>query len=233
MNTIKKLTSLALLLLVVNVHAQETETPVQKGDYKLLKLDVLNLMGLGVQKLHLAYETSPMKPNTNNLPTISLNVMVPFNSLSVIDMNYGLEAGAELRFYQRKRNAKELRAEGLYLGVGLDGGYSNFNRVINYASQTDFRVRKDVDTEFDRTRTGIYALLGGQAKLGDKLYFDASFGLGWSNVNVAATSNTTQAGFVSESGEINEVFYLMYREGKAQRLYTPVSVSIGYNFGTR
>lgn len=232
MNTIKKIASLILLLLVVNVHGQDTETPVQKGDYKLLKLDILNLMGLGVQKLHMAYETSPMKANANNLPTISLNATIPFNSLNVIDINYGIEAGAELRFYQRKRSAKELQAEGLYLGVGLDGGYTNFNKVNNYYSETDSRIRKEIDTEYSRTRTGIYALLGGQAKLGDKLYFDASLGLGWSNVNVEAASKTEQAGFF-QSSEINEIFYLLYREGKAQRLYTPVSVSIGYNFGAR
>jgi len=231
MNSIRKITLLALLLVAVSVNAQDTEAPVKKGDYKLLKLDVLNLMGLGVQKLHLAYESSPMKANANNLPTISLNATVPFNSLNVIEMNYGFEAGAELRFYQRKRNATELLAEGLYLGVGLDGGYTNFNRIVTYRA-TDFSGGKEVDTEYNRTRTGIYALLGGQAKLGEKLYFDTSFGLGWSNVNVNATTSTTQPGF-TQQGQISEIFYLLYREGKAQRLYTPVSVSIGYNFGSR
>lgn len=231
MNKIKQLLTLGLLLAVVNLNAQDTKQPVQKGDYKILKLDVLNLMGLGVQKLHLAYETTPMRANANNLPTVGFNVKVPFNSLNVIDMNYGVEAGAELRFYQRKRNAEVLLPEGLYLGVGLDGGYTNFNRVINYQAQ-NFQGGKEIDTEFNRTRTGIYALLGGQAKLGDKLYFDASFGLGWSNVNVEATTSTIQDGFFQES-EISEIFYLLYREGKAQRLYTPVSVSIGYNFGNR
>ncbi|MDB4161931.1 hypothetical protein N9772_06170 [Bacteroidia bacterium] len=231
MKIFKKIATIALLITVVNVHAQDVEPPVKKGDYKLLKLDILNLMGLGVQKLHVAYETSPMKANANNLPTISLNATIPFNSLNVIDINYGIEAGAELRFYQRKRNANTLLAEGLYLGIGIDGGYTNFNRVVEYRAN-NFSGGQEVDTEFSRIRTGIYAQLGGQAKLGDKLYFDASFGLGWSNVNVGAATNTTQPGF-SQQSEISEVFYLLYREGKGQRLYTPVSVSIGYNFGAR
>lgn len=231
MNTLRKFIPFFFILSVLNVSAQDEVPPVQKGDYRLVKLDVLNLMGLGVQKLHMSYETSPMRANSNNLPTVNLNVTVPFNSLNVIEMNYGLEVGAELRFYQRKRNSTNLLAEGLYLGVGLDGGYTNFNRVLDYRSET-FTGGKEIDTEFNRTRTGIYALLGGQAKLGEKLYFDANFGLGWSNVNVNPTTNTTQPGFFQPS-EINEIFFLLYREGKAQRLYTPVSVSIGYNFGNR
>ncbi|MFB1003188.1 MAG: hypothetical protein QMC70_03500, partial [Bacteroidia bacterium] len=153
---LKKIATIALLITVVNVHAQDVEPPVEKGDYKLLKLDILNLMGLGVQKLHVAYETSPMKANANNLPTISLNATIPFNSLNVIDINYGIEAGAELRFYQRKRNANTLLAEGLYLGIGIDGGYTNFNRVVEYRAN-NFSGGQEVDTEFSRIRTGIYA----------------------------------------------------------------------------
>ncbi len=231
MNTFKKIATLALLISLVNVHAQDIEAPVIKGDYQLFKLDILNLMGLGVQKLHIGYETSPMKANSNNLPTISVNATIPFNSVNVIALNYGIEAGAELRFYQRKRNANTLLAEGLYLGIGLDGGYTNFNRVLEYQAN-NFSGGQEIDTKFSRVRTGIYAQLGGQAKLGDKLYFDSNFGLGWSNVNVEAATNTTQPGYYQQS-ELNEIFYLLYREGKGQRLYIPVSVSIGYNFGAR
>ena len=231
MQTIKNILTFTLVLIVSVASAQDT-LPVQKGDYKIAKLDVLNLMGIGVQKLSLAYETTPMKANAGNLPTVSVRATIPFNSLSVVDMNYGLEAGAELRFYQRKRHAEILLPEGLYVGVGLDGGYVNFNRLEQYRA-IYFSGGKEVDVEYNRIRTGIYATLGGQTKLGENLYFDANFGVGWSNVNVSAVNTPDTEGFFLQSNNINELFFLHYREGKGQRIYMPISVSIGYNFGTR
>ena len=93
----KKLTASLLLLFIFGLHtkAQTNENPVAPGDYAIFKLDVLNLMGIGIQKLHIGYEISPLKANINNLPTINLNLNIPFNGLNQIDVKYGVEAGAE------------------------------------------------------------------------------------------------------------------------------------------
>ena len=205
---------------------------VGPGSYKILKFDALNLMGIGVQKLQVAYEVSPMASNENNFPTLQFKAIVPFNSLSTIDMNYGLEAGAELRFYQRRRGKETVNAEGFFIGVGLDGGYVNFNHLDQYWSNLG-GGNKEVNAEYSRVRTGIYFLSGAQTKLGEKLYFDVNVGLGWSNVNVSEVNpepedpNWNYNGFSNSSP-----FYLLYERGKGQRFYMPVSFGIGYNFGS-
>ena len=212
------------------VYEVEQQT-VTKGSYNILKFDALNLMGIGIQKLHLGYEVSPMKANPSNLPTLQFNLTVPFNSLNYMDMNYGVEGGAELRFYQPRRNKAGLLAEGFYMGVGLDGGYSNFNKIDLYYS--NFGANKEVDQEYSRVRTGIYFLTGAQTKLGDKLYFDVNVGLGWSNVNVQEVNPpASDPNFFKNGSEFYNVFYILYEEGKYQRFYMPVSFGIGYNFGT-
>ncbi len=214
--------------------AQETEN-VGPESYKLLKFDALNLMGIGVQKLHLGLELSPMIANVNNLPTIQFNLTAPFNSLNNLDMNYGIEGGAELRFYQRRRNKKELAAEGFYMGVGLDGGYVNFSREEQYYSKWGSGINQTATSDYGRTRTGIYFLSGAQSKLGQKLYFDVNIGLGWSNVNVKETDTDLQGNpedFNKYAPDFNP-FYILYEEGKYQRFYMPVSFGIGYNFGSK
>ena len=65
----KKIITLTLLVaLSLSSIAQDTTpvNPVKKGDYKILKLDALNLIGIGIQKLRLDYEISPMKANQNS-----------------------------------------------------------------------------------------------------------------------------------------------------------------------
>jgi hypothetical protein len=230
---IKIITLTLLIALSLNTVAQDTaaENPVKKGDYKLLKLDALNLIGIGIQKLRLDYEISPMKANQNNLPTVNFNVVIPFNGLNDVDINYGLEGGVELRFYQRKRHAANLIAEGFFIGAGLDGGYVNFSRELTYYNSSS-QVYIDNTTEYDRIRTGIYLVTGGQSQLGEKLYFNISMGLGWSNVDVSAKENTELIGFNNYSADL-PLSNLLYKEGKGQRIYTPVSIGIGYNFGNR
>ncbi len=210
---------------------QNEEVDIKKGDYKILKLDALNLMGLGVQKLHLSYEVSPMKQNENNLPMVNFNLTVPFNSLNEIEMNYGIEVGAELRFYQSWITDKELGAEGFYLGVGLDGGYVSFSKLDQYYANFG-GVNKESLNDYSRVRTGIYFLTGAQSKLGDKLYFDVSFGMGWSNVNVSEDDPETNQNY-NKNTYIDSPFYSLYREGKSQRFYLPVSFGLGYNFGNK
>ena len=229
----KKALLIALIISLTNVYtfAQDDE-PVTKGSYSMLKFDALNLMGIGIQKLHLGYEVSPMKANPSNLPTLQFNLIVPFNSLNVMEMNYGIEGGAELRFYQPRRNKKELLAEGFYMGVGLDGGYSNFNKLDYYYS--NFGAIKEVDQEYSRVRTGIYFLSGAQTKLGDKLYFDVNVGLGWSNVDVKEVNPPADdPNFYKSPEREYNIFYILYDEGKYQRFYMPVSFGIGYNFGNK
>ena len=168
----KKLTASLLLLFSFGLHtkAQTNENPVAPGDYAIFKLDVLNLMGIGIQKLHIGYEISPLKANINNLPTINLNLNIPFNGLNQIDVKYGVEAGAELRFYQRKRNHDLPIAEGFFLGVGLDGGYVDFNRTEEYYSS--FGSVREIENSYQRVRTGIFLMMGSQSKLGEKMYAD-------------------------------------------------------------
>ncbi len=203
-----------------------------KGSYNILKFDALNLMGIGVQKVHLAYEFSPMKANENNFPTIQFNLTAPFNSLNHIDMNYGLEGGAELRFYQRRKNREQLSAEGFYLGVGLDGGFTSFTHLDQYYSSGV--GTKEVSTDYERIRTGIYFLLGAQTKLGEKLFFDVNVGMGWSNVSVKPSEAIAEdPQWTKEDLYYNgNPFFSLYRDGKYQGFYMPVSFGIGYNFAT-
>ena len=229
----KKLTASLLLLFIFGLHtkAQTNENPVAPGDYAIFKLDVLNLMGIGIQKLHIGYEISPLKANINNLPTINLNLNIPFNGLNQIDVKYGVEAGAELRFNQRKRNHDLPIAEGFFLGVGLDGGYVDFNRTEEYYSS--FGSVREIENSYQRVRTGIFLMMGSQSKLGEKMYFDINMGMGWSNVNVQQTNLEDPGSDYQKSSDYISPFYLLYNEGKGQRFYMPVSISLGYNFGTR
>lgn len=229
----KKLTASLLVLFIFGLHtkAQTNETPVAPGDYGIFKLDVLNLMGIGIQKLHVGYEISPLKANLNNLPTINLNLNIPFNGLNQIDMKYGVEVGGELRFYQRRRNHDLPIPEGLFLGVGMDGGYVNFNRTEEYYSS--FGSVREIENSYQRVRTGIFLMMGSQSKLGEKMYFDINMGMGWSNVNVQQTNVDDPGSDYQKNSEYRGPFYLLYNEGKGQRFYMPVSISLGYNFGTR
>jgi hypothetical protein len=93
-------------------------------------------------------------------------------------------------------------------------------------------VSQENTTEYDRIRTGIYLVTGGQSQLGDKLYFNVSMGLGWSNVNVSAKENSELIGFSTYNNNL-PLSKLLYNEGKGQRIYAPVSIGIGYNFGNR
>lgn len=228
-----KLLSLLLILTHFGLQAQDQEVPVAKGDYQILKLDLLNLMGLGVQKLHFSYEVSPLSANKNNLPTFNFNLNVPFASSSqTTHINYGLEAGGELRFYQLRRHQKQPVAEGFFLGFGVDGGYVRFNRIVNYYNPT-INASRETKVDYNRTRTGIYFLTGGSSKIGEKLYFEGSLGLGWMNANVKAQDQQTYEGYSQSSYFNDEVVYYNYQPGKGQRFYMPVNVSIGYNFGSR
>ena len=123
-------------------------------------------------------------------------------------------------------------AEGFYMGVGLDGGYSNFNKLDYYYS--NFGANKEVDQEYSRVRTGIYFLSGAQTKLGDKLYFDVNVGLGWSNVDVKEVNPPADdPNFYKSPEREYNIIYILYDEGKYQRFYMPVSFGIGYNFGNK
>ena len=231
----KLLLSLFLSVLCIPTFAQNSENPVQKGDYNIFKFDVLNLMGVGVQKIHIGYEIAPMKANENNLPTMQFNATVPFNSLNEdLDVNYGIEGGMELRFYQKGKKREYLSAEGFYMGVALDGGYTEFSARDNYYNSSnssgDYRI--DQFTNYKRVRTGIAYLLGGQARLGEKLYFDGNIGIGWSNVNVNSVNEVVPAGYEFERRTVSPPLS-HYQRGKSQRFYMPLSFGIGYNFGNR
>ncbi|PCJ65590.1 MAG: hypothetical protein COA58_09280 [Bacteroidetes bacterium] len=220
-------------LFVTNTNAQEEVVDIKKGDYNILKFDALNMMGIGVQKLHFGYEISPMRQNESNLPTIQFNLIAPFNSLNEdLEIDFGLEAGIEIRFYQHRSNKKQLLAEGFYFGAGLDGGMTKFELNDEYTLHNQGNTKIKEFTEYERVRTGIHFLLGGQSKLGEKLYFDVNMGLGWSNVNVKESNPVTLASRTKEGVDLNPFLHL-YNEGKSQRVYIPISFGLGYNFGSK
>lgn len=233
----KSILALIVLLTTFSCSFGQNEEPVKKGDYTILKFDALNLMGIGVQKLNLGLELSPIKQNSNNLPTVQFNLSIPFNSLNEnVEMNYGLEGGAELRFYQRRKNNSLVEAQGFYMGVGMDGGLAFFDLKDNYFKDNFDNPGDQLITrfnEYQRVRTGIAFLLGGQTKLGDRLYFDGNIGIGWSNVNVKADDTDLEIDGYNRVRESLNPFFLHFEEGKGQRFYMPLSVSIGYNFGDR
>ena len=178
-----------IVLFNTNSTAQNLHTqPVVKGDYKTLKLDLLSLMGLGTQKLHVSYETSVLKSSKGSLPTLNFNLNIPLSSSSQdLNIQYGAEIGAELRFYQVKRHQNIPIAEGLFGGIGIDGGFVKFDRYQTYYNSS-IQAFKESDVIYNRVRTGIYFLVGGASKIGEKLYFESSIGIGWNNVNVKATN---------------------------------------------
>lgn len=228
----KILAILCAALSTFATQAQETET-LNAGSYKLLKVDVINLIGLAVQEAHFMYEISPMKRNYNNLPTVQFDLSIPFNSLNEVDVKYGLEGGVQLKFYQLGNRSRN-EAEGYYIGAGIDGGYVQFNRDVNYFLDNGVGVNRTYTHEYDRWRSGIYAFVGAQTKLGDKVYFDVSLGMGWSNVSVTAKPIDIDPNFIRDDWWYwNSPFYLMFDEGKYQAFYMPMSFNIGYNFGTK
>lgn len=222
-----------IVLFNTNSTAQNLNTqPVVKGDYKTLKLDLLSLMGLGTQKLHVSYETSVLKSSKGSLPTLNFNLNIPLSSSSQdLNIQYGAEIGAELRFYQVKRHQNIPIAEGLFGGIGIDGGFVKFDRYQTYYNSS-IQAFKESDVIYNRVRTGIYFLVGGASKIGEKLYFESSIGIGWNNINVKATNIESTDNFQLQQSDYN-LLYLNFREGKGQRFYMPVNVSFGYNFGTR
>lgn len=233
----KNIKYLTVFLITLTLHfktqAQNlNDIPVKKGDYKTLKLDLLNLMGLGVQKIHASYEISPFNSNKDNLPTINFNLDIPLSSVSeILNIRYGAEIGGELRFYQLKRHQQIPIAEGIFGGIGINGGIVKFDRYETLYNPT-ITTYKETKIVYNRVRTGIYFLMGGASKIGDKLYFETSIGLGWNNVNVKPLENETTDGYQIQNSDYN-ILYLNYREGKGQRFYMPVNVSFGYNLGNR
>ncbi|MFY0644642.1 MAG: hypothetical protein JXR19_09280 [Bacteroidia bacterium] len=208
---------------------------VEKGSYQIAKIDLLNFMGLGIQKLHLAYEFSPIKENPKNLTTLQFDLTAPFNSMDYIDVVGGVEAGVQLRFY-KKWNSAQNDVQGLYFGIGMDGGWVSFTKDKDYTLEPTSSVIRTYTHKYDRVRNGIYASIGSQAKLGEKLYFDVQLGMGWSNVNVKEKPIEIEDGYTSFNNwwwGPRSPFYILYEEGKYQQFYMPVSFSIGYNFGSK
>ena len=225
-----------IIILCVVVLSYPTQSQeINKGSYKIAKIDLLNFMGLGIQKVHLAYEFSPIKENPKNLSTVQFDLTVPFNSMQYIDVVGGVEAGVQLRFYKRW-NSAENDVQGLYFGIGMDGGWVNFTRDKQYSLGPTSSVVRTYTHGYDRVRNGIYASIGSQAKLGDKLYFDVQLGMGWSNVNVKERPIEIEEGYTRFNEwwwRPNSPFFILFEEGKYQQFYMPVSFSIGYNFGSK
>ncbi len=228
----KKLLIFSYLLFAVNTLKAQTEFDTKS--YRILKVDAINLMGLAVQKAHLSFEWSPFTANYNNLPSMQLDLHIPFGALSEqIDMHIGLEAGLQLRFYHIG-TAKRKTLEGWYAGVAMDGGWTSFSRDYDYFLDGGFGVTRTYTHTYNRIRTGVYALIGTQNKLTDKLYFDVNIGMGWSNINaieapIEIDPNYSRQFFWTSRNP----FYSLLDEGKYQRFYMPVSFGIGYNFGSK
>ena len=215
--------------LATGISAQE----IGKGSYRILKLDVLNFMGLGVQKVHLGYEFSPITESKKNLTTVQFDLYSPFNSVNSMTMKGGLEGGAQLRFYKNWGTGSN-DAQGFYSGIGMDGGWIAFSRPKEYQLIDNPSVIRTIDHNYDRIRTGIYALIGTQARLGSSIYMDVQLGLGWSNLNVTKDPTEVPDGYEQRFwwNEFATPFYLYYEEGKSQQIYMPISFSLGYNFGS-
>jgi hypothetical protein len=224
---------LILVVLHLKTTAQNLDTThVVKGDYEILKLDVLSLMGLGIQKIHASYEISALNSGKDHLPTLNFNLNIPLSSTSEdLNIRYGAEIGGELRFYQLKRHQNIHIAEGAFIGMGIDGGAVKFDRNETFYN-SNIGAYKESNVVYNRVRTGIYFLIGGASKIGENLYFESSLGLGWNNVNVKAVNNQAVDGYQLQQSNDN-ILYLNFREGKGQRFYMPLNVSFGYNLGNR
>lgn len=199
--------------------------------YKLLKFDVLNAIGLSVQKLHFGYEFSPLKANVNTIPTVQVDLEVPISSLREdMQINMGVEGGAMLRFYPQL-GFKDEAAQGYYYGFGIQGGWVSYSKDVIYFLTVNRNVQQSVEHQFNRYRTSLFAVLGAQSNLGSNLYFDFNLGLGWSNVNVNVDQAEVSTDYSTTFDRFDNVLLLQFNEGKNQRLFMPISMSIGYNFG--
>jgi hypothetical protein len=218
------ISSLLVFFTGASIFAQEKESS-SKG---ILKFDVYNLLGLGVQKIHFGYEIMPFEPNENSLPTIQFDAYIPLTTWSeFVTFKPSLEVGVQLRFYQGK-NLNRYNPSGFYMGAGIDGGYTRFHRMETFVLENrDDIVRR---TDYDRIRTGIYGMIGAQSKIGKNFYFDVSFGMGWSNNFVDPQQADPSFYKLYTTFVDNEVFYSSYRRGRYPSFYVPLNASVGFRF---
>lgn len=223
------ISSLLVFFTGASIFAQEIESS-SKG---ILKFDVYNLLGLGVQKIHFGYEIMPFVPNENSLPTIQFDAYIPLTTWSeFVTFKPSLEVGLQLRFYQGK-NLNRYNPSGFYMGAAIDGGYTRFyrNEIFiaensDYYNPNDPRIERR--TDYNRIRTGIYGMIGAQSKIGKNFYFDVSFGMGWSN-NFGNPMQTDPEGYKLYTPFMeNEVFYSSYRRGRYPSFYVPLNASVGF-----
>lgn len=221
---IRRMKNILLILILASLNQSFAQSiPVEKT--KIIKLDAYSLVGLGVQKVHLGYEFTPFPSNLNSLPTVQLDLYVPFSSWDgFIGFKPGIEAGAQLRFYQGT-NKEQSNPNGFYIGAAIDGGFTRFTKNENLFSNNLVET-KEVKYNYNRARTGIYGMVGAQSNIGKKIYFDISVGLGWSNVSVS-TNQAEPAGFFFMEN-FNNPIYDSYNRGKFTTVYIPLNASIGY-----
>lgn len=219
----KVITTLFAAFIVLSAQAQTQ-------DYKIMKIDVFNLMGVGIQKFNLSYEVSAFEQMNKQFPTLQLNASVPFNAMNSIDINYGLEFGAQLKFYMAA-NSVVTKPEGFYLGFKIDGGWVNYTRSHTYMRTDTWDDFRTYDFEINRIRTSIGGTVGMQARLTKRLFFDAEMGIGFSNINAQATEFNVDPGYEEAfwMDEDNEVLYQSYTIGKYVAGYFPFAISLGYN----
>jgi hypothetical protein len=218
------------VLFLLFVSAIMGQADKDKG-IRILKLDAYNLVGIGLQQLHLGYEITPFEVNQSRLPTIQFDAYIPLSTFDgTLAIKPGIEAGIQLRFYQGGA-ISQTNPSGFFLGAGLDAGFTQFDRMQRYTlldplSNKDREISKNAN--YTRFRTGIYGMFGAQSSLGERMFFDVSFGLGWNNISVKKQTSNPEGYDPNDRYSDLDFFGRTFRVGKYPALYVPLNMSIGF-----
>ena len=199
------------------------------AEFGIIKFDVLKMMGFGIQEINFGYEINPIKSGENLFPTLQLNVGVPINSfVTDLNMNIGVNAGAQLRFYFSK-SSEFKNPRSWYYGFGISGGWTDFSRTRTYRHINNWEIYRDYEFEYNQVRTNLFGVFGLQTQVGDRLYVDLNTGLGLANIISKQKPIEIDPNYEADWEWITNPILWLYEEGNNQRVFVPFTLSVGYN----
>lgn len=224
------LIALALLLGITAGYSQDEQ--INSQSYKLLKLNLIEGLGVNIRHVNISYEQSLFKPKESHFSTLNVGLRSPFHQSNEYTFDWGLSAYLELRSYPLR--SKEHKINGLFYGAGIMGGFTEYHRSLEYQHIDNWQIRRLYDFDYDRITAGVYGIVGTQAQLTDKIYFEMSLGIGLMHVNVDETTPDIDPNFFRDewwwwdSGQFRS-----YQSGIYASPYVPLNINICYNLGTR
>jgi hypothetical protein len=204
-----------------------------KGDLSILKLDLVDLMGTGIQEIHFSYEFAPMEANSKLFPTLQFDLHAPTQSfIDDFNVDWGLKAATSLRFYFTRWD-KPLAGQGPYYGIGLEGGWLSYSENTTYRHIHNFDVVREYELPYTQVRTGLHTVIGYQSRFARRFYFDINLGIGLGNFSSKQDEVEIDPNYEREEFWRSNVLLVLYDEGNYQRIFVPMSFAFGYNFKYR